>query len=416
MRRRPLLLAALAVTIVVSVLAAGCSGTPPTSIVPPTIPLSSLVITPETDTLQLGEGRTFVAEARDTDSVVVSNPAVTWTSSDTRVFTVSSSGHVSSVGEGVAKLYAASGGQADTSTVVVFIQPGWYVQSSGTTNNLNGVYFQPNGRDGIAVGDAGTIVRTTDAGVTWAAQPSNTAFNLNDVWFTTKGTGFAVGHGGTIMRTRNGGTNWTRLLTVGASANLYGVWFADTLRGWAVGANGLIVKTTDAGDSWTRQNPTAQALRSVSFSDLNNGWAVGDGGVIVGTHDSGQSWYVVQPSITALALRGVWRRSLTNAVGAGAQGAFVFTTATPDSMQWNLSTLGANNDVQSLFMVNDFVGYAVGNNGNGMVLKTTDGGASWGPQVANTFQFLRDVWFVDPLRGWAVGSGGRILHTSKGGI
>ena len=416
MRRRPLLLAALAVAIVVLLMAAGCSGTPPTSVVPPSIPLSSLVITPETDTLQLGQGRTFVAEARDTDSEVVSNPAITWTSSDTRVVTVSNSGHVTSQGEGVASLYATSGGQADTSTVVVFVQPGWYVQASNTTNNLNGVFFQPNGRDGFAVGDAGTIVHTTNAGATWSTQASNTAFNLNDVWFTSANTGFAVGHGGTVMRTRNGGSTWTRMLTVGASANLHGVWFADSLLGWAVGANGLIVKTTDAGDSWTRQNPTAQVLRNVSFSDASNGWAVGDGGVIVGTHDAGQSWYVVQPSITGLALRGVWRRSLTQAWAAGAQGVYAFTTPVADTSQWNLGTLGASNDVQGLFMVNDLVGYAVGNNGNGMVLKTLDGGATWGPQVSNTFQFLRDVWFVDPLRGWAVGSGGRILHTAKGGI
>ena len=222
------------------------------------IPLSSLVITPATDTLHLGEGRTFVAEARDTDSVVVSNPAITWTSSDTRVFTVSNSGHVTSQGEGVASLYASSGGQSDTSTVVVFVQPGWYVQESNTSNNLNGVFFQPNGRDGVAVGDAGTIVRTADAGATWAAQPSNTAFNLNDVWFTTANTGYAVGHGGTVMRTTNGGANWTRLLTVGASANLFGVWFADTQRGWAVGANGLIGVSFD-------QHLTASATGSASM-------------------------------------------------------------------------------------------------------------------------------------------------------
>jgi photosystem II stability/assembly factor-like uncharacterized protein len=299
--------------------------------------------------------------------------------------------------------------------VYVFVQPGWYVQASNTTNNLNGVFFQPNGRDGVAVGDAGTIVRTTNAGANWAAQPSNTAFNLNDVWFTTATTGFAVGHGGTVMRTRNGGLNWTRLLTVGASANLYAVWFADTSRGWAVGSNGIVVNTANGGESWSRVNPTAQLLRGVSFSDSLHGWAVGDGGVIIGTHDGGRSWYVVQPAVTAISLRTVWRRSVTRAWAAGAQGAYPTTSATPDSLQWTLGNVGANNDIQSLFMVDDFVGYAVGNNGNGLVLKTLDGGAVWNPQVSNTFNFLRDVWFVDGLRGWAVGAGGRILHTSNGG-
>jgi len=416
MRRRPQMLVVLATLIAAAhVTAAGC-GAPSTVTPLPQVPLSSLVVTPETDTLLLGQNRMFLAAALDTDTVAVANPVVQWVSSDTRVFTVNTNGNVTAVGEGIASLFAYSGGQGDTSTVVAYVQPGWYVQPSGTTNNLNGVFMQPNGVDGVAVGDAGTIVRTSNAGASWAAQPSNTAFNLNDVWFTTAATGFAVGHGGTIMRTRNGGSTWTRLLTVPAAENFYGVWFADTSRGWAVGANGTIVRTSDGGKQWTRSSPTAQVLRSVSFSDSLNGWAVGDGGVILGTHDAGRSWYIVQPSVTALALRSVWRRSMTRAVAGGAQGVNPFTTSTPDSLQWSLGTFGASNDIQSLQMVDDFVGYAVGNNGSGLVLKTLNGGVTWDPQIANTSQYLRDVWFVDTLRGWAVGAGGRILHTARGGI
>ena len=413
MRRHRLSLAALAALNVVLLVAAGCSQSSVTP--PPSTPLSSLRITPETDTLVVGQNRVFAVEARDTDSVVVANPLILWSSGNTSVFTVSNTGNVNAVSEGIAPLFAASGGQADTALVVVYVQPGWYVQPSGTTNNLNGVFFQPNGRDGVAVGDAGTVVRTSNAGASWAAQPSNTAFNLNDVWFTTAETGFAVGHGGTIMRTRNGGSSWARL-TVPASENLFGVWFADSSRGWAVGSGGTIVRTSNGGQSWTRSNPTAQLLHSVSFSDSLTGWAVGEGGTILGTYDAGRSWYIVQPSVTALALRAVWRQSTVRALAGGMQGAAPFTTATPDSLQWTLGSFGAANDVHSLQMVDDLVGYAVGNNGSGLVLKTLDGGLTWDPQVSNTSQFLRDVRFVDGLRGWAVGSGGRILHTSRGGL
>jgi photosystem II stability/assembly factor-like uncharacterized protein len=57
----------------------------------------------------------------------------------------------------------------------------------------------------------------------------------------------------------------------------------------------------------------------------------------------------------------------------------------------------------------------VGTNGPGLILKTVDGAVSWFPQISNSAQALNDVWFVDPLRGWAVGTGGRIVHTAKGG-
>ncbi len=414
MRGRHLSLAAL-IALVSAASFTGCNCGSGAILAPPLPPLSSVTLTPLDDTLVVGQDRQFVAVARDTDSVVVASAAFAWSSSDVGVFTVSRSGRVTAMGEGVASLYAAAGGFADTATVVVYVQNGWYVQPSGTVNNLNGVFFQPDGRDGWAVGDAGTIVHTDNAGANWGAQASSTAFPLHDVWFTTGLTGFAVGNGGTVMRTRNRGTSWTRLTNVAASENLHGVCFADTAHGWVVGANGAILRTADGGASWSKVNPTAQQLHSVSFSDTTHGWAVGEGGVIVGTHDGGRSWYIVQPSLTALPLRAVWRRSNTLAWAGGGQGVNAFTVPTPDSLNWVLSSFGATNNVEGLQMVDGSVGYAVGSNGQGLVLKTLSGGSVWAPQVSNSTLGLNDVWFVDALRGWAVGATGRIVHTSKGG-
>lgn len=415
MRHRRLPLAALIVTVcAASFTGCNCGGAAKVA-GPPLPPLSRVVLTPATDTLAVGDAHQFVAAAFDTNNAAVAGAAFDWTSGDPNVFTVSGSGLVTAVGEGVALLVAAAGGKADSATVAVVVQNGWYAQSSSTTNDLNGVFFQPNGRDGWAVGNTGTIVHTSTAGASWAVQPSGTAFNLNHVWFTTDVTGFAVGLGGTVMRTRNAGASWTRLGSVSASDNLFGVCFADTAHGWAVGANGTILRTADAGESWTRANPTSLQLNGVSFSDTTDGWAVGEGGVIAGTHDGGRSWYVVQPSVTALALRSVVRSSATRAVAVGAQGGNPFTTATTDSLQWNLGSLGAANDMHGLAVVDPLIAYAVGTNGPGLVLKSFDGGTSWQPQVANSAQTLNAVWFVDELRGWAVGIGGRILHTSKGG-
>ena len=120
--------------------------------------------------------------------------------------------------------------------------------------------------------------------------------------------------------------------------------------------------------------------------------------------------------VTAQALRAVWRLSNTRAIAGGVAGANPFTTSTVDSLQWSLGTLGAANQVEGLHMISDQAGYAVGTNGSGLILKTLDGGLNWFPQTSNSTQALNDVWFVDALRGWAVGVGGRIVHTSKGGL
>jgi photosystem II stability/assembly factor-like uncharacterized protein len=71
--------------------------------------------------------------------------------------------------------------------------------------SIEGVAF-PLATSGFAVGAAGRILHTTDMGVTWADQTSGTSANLHDVSFASDAfTGIAVGDGGVILRTTNGG-------------------------------------------------------------------------------------------------------------------------------------------------------------------------------------------------------------------
>jgi len=65
----------------------------------------------------------------------------------------------------------------------------------------------------------------------------------------------------------------------------------------------------------------------------------------------------------------------------------------------------------------DLIGYAVGFDAalGGMVLRTDDAGLTWQAQSSRTQSRLNDVFFVDALRGWAVGQAGTIIHTSRGG-
>lgn len=157
------------------------------------------------------------------------------------------------------------------------------------------------------------------------------------------------------------------------------------------------------------------SVNAVAFSDTLNGWAAGTGGVVVGTHNGGASWYIVQPSLTAQPLAAAWRRSNTSAWVMGAQGTLLRTAATVDSLGWHASSLGAGYQLNAVQMVTATVGYAAGSNSGGAVLKSTTSGVTWTPQVANTSDALNGVYFVDALRGWAVGDAGRIVHTSNGG-
>lgn len=68
----------------------------------------------------------------------------------------------------------------------------WYPVSSGTTNTLNGSYLLGSGT-GFVVGEAGTILKTTDLGATWSALTSGTTTTLHGVYLFDPDQGVAVG-------------------------------------------------------------------------------------------------------------------------------------------------------------------------------------------------------------------------------
>ena len=59
--------------------------------------------------------------------------------------------------------------------------------------------------NGTVIGSSGTILRTTNGGTTWVLQSSGTTETLNGVSFTDSDNGTVVGNGGTILRTTTGG-------------------------------------------------------------------------------------------------------------------------------------------------------------------------------------------------------------------
>ena len=153
-------------------------------------------------------------------------------------------------------------------------------------NNLNSVYFTDTD-NGYAVGNLGTILKTTNAGISWTAQSSGTNNSLRSVYFTDVNTGYVVDNLGTILKTTNAGTNWTAQ-TSGTNNSLFSVYFTDTNNGYAVGNSGTILKTTNAGISWTAQaSGTNNILSSVYFTDANTGYAVGNYGTILKTTNAG---------------------------------------------------------------------------------------------------------------------------------
>src|SRR2546423_46327 len=90
-------------------------------------------------------------------------------------------------------------------------------------NTLEAVKFI-DANTGIAVGEKGTILRTTDGGATWIFHSIGTSVSLQGVSFTGASTGTVVGSGGAIFRTTDGGATWISQ-TSGTTNYIYGVSF-----------------------------------------------------------------------------------------------------------------------------------------------------------------------------------------------
>ncbi len=88
---------------------------------------------------------------------------------------------------------------------------------------------------------------------------------LWDLHIVNESTAVAVGELGTVIKTTDGGETWeVEHHICGMSGHLVSVYFQDAVTGWAVGSNGTMLKTTDGGDNWTKQDTvTSKGLTSI---------------------------------------------------------------------------------------------------------------------------------------------------------
>jgi photosystem II stability/assembly factor-like uncharacterized protein len=183
-------------------------------------------------------------------------------------------------------------------TVLVSSNTGltWMKKNSVTAKNLKGVdhnYFL------FAVGDEGTILYANEI-ITGnlVMRNSGTNRNLTGVSMSRLNNQhlIVVGDKGTILRSTDTGFNWANVSIPDTSFDFnaisqQGVYYTGDIF-VAVGSGGRIYKTTDVGDTWQQKiSGTTSNLRSVSFVSQDSGVVVGDNGTILFTTNGGDTWF-----------------------------------------------------------------------------------------------------------------------------
>jgi photosystem II stability/assembly factor-like uncharacterized protein len=264
-----------------------------------------------------------------------------------------------------------------------------------------------NSNTGCAVGDSGSIIRTTDRGATWAAAISGTTRNLRGVTFPSANTGFAVGEAGAVVKTTSG-TTWSPI-TSGTVQNLNGTFFTGASNGWAVGNAGTILKSANGTSFAAQTSGTTRNLNSVHFTTTNNGNAVGDGGIILRSVNGGATW-TPQASGTTQRLNGVFFPAAATGFAVGDGGVILKTTNSGGT--WTALASGTTANLNEVFFVDALEGYAVGDGG---VLLSTGNAATWTLRATGTTQNLYGIaWSANASGAIAVGGLGALVTSANG--
>jgi len=166
---------------------------------------------------------------------------------------------------------------------------------------------------------------------------------------------------------------------INASVPLLGIDRAgDALVG--VGLHGMIKRSTDGGTTWQQvQSPVSTDLVQVRFRDPMNGWIVGHDSVLLNTTDGGLTWSVQLDGRTVVARLKTFygeraERGVEGAADMLQEVEFAMnTSATPDVLASPFLDVMFNEEK---------VGYVIG--AFGMILRSTDDGATWDPWIEQT--------------------------------
>lgn len=157
-------------------------------------------------------------------------------------------------------------------------------------------------------------------------------------------------------------------------------------------------------------------LKKVSIASTNVAYAAGDEGVIMKSTAPG-TWVDISHKViptgetAALDYRDVHAFDEQTALVCGGNGLLIKTT--DGGTSWSTIAVGTAETLRRLYFISPNEGWLVGS--EGVIFNTTDGGNSWQSQSSGTTERLLGVFFFDANTGFAVGETDQFLKTTDGG-
>jgi photosystem II stability/assembly factor-like uncharacterized protein len=348
-----------------------------------------------------------------------------------------------------------------------FVSGQWNLQNPATTTNHLHDIAVITDKIIIAVGDSGTIVKTSDAGKRWKKIDSGVTDALRSVYFIDSTNGWAVGDCGAMIFSNNCGESWSKRLPQ-TDCNLHHVFFADSDSGWSCGFSYSAKKTAflttaDGGEAWEIVEGTMGDILKMRATGWNEAYAANyhelfyssDGGrnwendftvndyLITGQicsfdrnnifvsayHEAQRKWCILKKGSpgaawavvnhTTFAGDIVAFRAADNKAGWVLVSGSVYGTTDGGETWDSITTIRLPNQdklfgagIRSIYPAGDKGWWAAGL--HGVIAHSDDAGGTWNSSSVTNGNFS-SVDFVDPLVGYAVGDRGIIVKTVNGG-
>jgi photosystem II stability/assembly factor-like uncharacterized protein len=209
---------------------------------------------------------------------------------------------------------------------------------------------------GLAVGEGGTVLRTTDGGVEWTRVYQNIDIWLNDVKWATPNIAYAAGMGGVIIKTIDAGITWTVIRAYDTPLHTFrGIGVDEDYnpnKVTFIGYAGTYFETADGGATFTQRTDIQWTMHSIDFASNFSG---NGRGIISGT--DGLVW-----------------------------------TTENYGVNWVSRNSGRYDYLNDVVFASSKIAYICGNNGT--VLMSTNWGKAWSVIPAFTSQHLRSIALI----------------------
>ncbi|MFA7362149.1 MAG: YCF48-related protein [Candidatus Kapaibacterium sp.] len=302
----------------------------------------------------------------------------------------------------------------------------WTLYQTGVPYSLFAVDFSDiNSQIGVAVGQGGTVIKTSDAGEEWTVTYSNVNIWMNDVKFDPNRDGvvWAAGMGGVIIKSTDFGDTWNVVRTYDTPDHtIRGIGVPPGVLDHAIfiGYAGTYFETFNSGTSFSQRFDIPFTMHSIAFSPnyVTDGRGIisGTDGKVWNTSNFGSSW-ISRNTNRFDYLNDVVFLSPSIAMICGNNGTILRSTNWGKNWSLNVQYLTS----EHLRSIDTYENIVTVCGDNGKIMTANDGGITFADQLNGEGRHLYGVSLREESVGVVVGeigsaASGALYYTSTNGI